>query len=244
MQHPWYATWFNTHFYHDLYQHRDEHEARGFIRELCQRLGVQPGETALDMACGRGRHAKVLSEQGLDVLGVDLSEESISFARQFEHDDLKFSTGNMLETLPFGPFDWVFNLFTSFGYFENDQMHQQAIDKMAEAVVPGGRLVLDYMNSVKIAANLVPANDVQTDLAHYSITRIIDEGTIVKRIRVHKDCEIQHFEERVRAFTPTEMTRFMEHAGLEVLHIKGDYDLSDFEPEQSNRMIIIAKKPA
>ena len=149
----------------------------------------------------------------------------------------------MLETLPFGPFDWVFNLFTSFGYFENDQMHQQAIDKMAEAVVPGGRLVLDYMNSEKIAANLVPANDVQTDLAHYSITRTIEQDTIVKRIRVHKDCEIQHFEERVRAFTPTEMTRFMEHAGLEVLHIKGDYDLSDFEPQQSNRMIIIAKKP-
>ena len=243
MQHPWYTTWFNTSFYHDLYQHRDEYEARHFIRELCKRLGVQPGETALDMACGRGRHAKVLSEQGLNVLGVDLSEESIAYAQQFAHEELQFSKGNMLEPLPLGPFDWVFNLFTSFGYFEDDTLHQEAINNMAKTLRPGGKLVLDYMNSAKIAANLVPSSEVQTELAHYSITRDLEDETIVKRIRVHKDCEIQHFEERVRAFSPEQLSLFMTHAGLELVHIKGDYDLSDFDPEQSNRMILIAQKP-
>ena len=78
MSTPWYATWFNTEFYHDLYRHRDEHETRLFIVELCNKLGVQDGERAMDMACGRGRHAKVLSEQGLHTLGVDLSPENIS----------------------------------------------------------------------------------------------------------------------------------------------------------------------
>ena len=53
MSTPWYATWFNTEFYHDLYRHRDEHEARLFIVELCKKLGVQDGERAMDMACGR-----------------------------------------------------------------------------------------------------------------------------------------------------------------------------------------------
>lgn len=243
MQSPWYATWFNTVFYHDLYQHRDENEARGFIKELCERLEVKEGEYALDMACGRGRHAKVLSEQGLDVLGVDLSPESIDYARQFEHDDLKFSTGNMLEALPFGPFDWVFNLFTSFGYFETDEQHQIAINNMANALAPGGKLVLDYMNSEKIAANLVPSDEVQTDFAHYSISRDLEQGKIIKRIRVHKDCEIQYFEERVRAFTASELEHFMTEAGLEIVRINGDYDLREFEPTESNRLIIIAQKP-
>ncbi|HBB81405.1 MAG TPA: SAM-dependent methyltransferase, partial [Cryomorphaceae bacterium] len=148
------------------------------------------------MACGKGRHAKVLSEQGLITVGIDLSEESIQYARRFEHKDLRFEKGNMLETLSVDSCDWIFNLFTSFGYFENDDMHQSAITNMSNSLRPGGKLVLDYMNSAKIALNLVPENSVQTELAHYSITRILEEDTIVKSIRIVKDCEIFNFEER------------------------------------------------
>ena len=240
---PWYATWFNTEFYHDLYKHRDQYEARGFIEELCTNLNVISGQTALDMACGKGRHAKVLSEQGLKTIGIDLSEESIQYARRFENENLRFEKGNMLEQLSVDSCDWVFNLFTSFGYFENDDMHQSAIRNMSNSLRPGGKLVLDYMNSAKIALNLVAENSVQTELAHYSITRILEEGTIVKRIRISKDCEIFNFEERVKAFSTVELTDFMINAGLEVTGIKGDYNLSDYDPQSSDRMIIIAKKP-
>lgn len=240
---PWYATWFNTEFYHDLYKHRDQYEARGFIEELCTNLNVISGQTALDMACGKGRHAKVLSEQGLKTIGIDLSEESIQYARRFENENLRFEKGNMLEQLSVDSCDWVFNLFTSFGYFENDDMHQSAVRNMSNSLRPGGKLVLDYMNSAKIALNLVAENSVQTELAHYSITRIIEEGTIVKRIRISKDCEIFNFEERVKAFSTVELSDFMINAGLEVTGIKGDYNLSDYDPQSSDRMIIIAKKP-
>ena len=240
---PWYATWFNTEFYHDLYKHRDQYEARGFIEELCTNLNVIPGQTALDIACGKGRHAKVLSEQGLKTIGIDLSEESIQYARRFEHKDLSFEQGNMLEPLSVDYCDWVFNLFTSFGYFENDDMHQSAIRHMSNSIRPGGKLVLDYLNSAKRALNLVAENSVQTELAHYSITRKLEQDTVVKRIRITKDCEIFHFEERVKAFSASELTDFMHNAGLEVTGIKGDYNLSEYEPQSSDRMIIIAKKP-
>ena len=183
MSTPWYATWFNTTFYHDLYQHRDENEARSFIEELCRKLEVKEGETAMDLACGRGRHAKVLSQQGLDTLGVDLSPESISYASQFAHEGLRFKVGNMLEEMAFGPFDWVMNLFTSFGYFENDDLHQLALNQMSRCVKPGGKLVLDFMNSAKIAANLVPENTVHTEMATYRINRKIEAGTIIKSIK-------------------------------------------------------------
>ena len=153
---PWYQTWFNTPYYHDLYQHRDLTEARGFIESLCQNLGVKEGEIAIDMACGRGRHAQVLANQGLETLGIDLSPESIAFANQFAHEGLEFRVGNMLEPLPTPPADWIFNLFTSFGYFEDDTMHAAAITHMAGALKPGGKLVLDYMNAKKIAAQLIP----------------------------------------------------------------------------------------
>ena len=241
---PWYQTWFNTPYYHDLYQHRDLTEARGFIESLCQNLGVKEGEIAIDMACGRGRHAQVLANQGLETLGIDLSPESIAFANQFAHEGLEFRVGNMLEPLQAPPADWIFNLFTSFGYFEDDTMHAAAITHMAGALKLGGKLVLDYMNAKKIATQLVPEDTVQTTLARYKITRQIEGDSIVKSISFEEPgCNILQFEERVRAFELHELKTFMEAAGLRVLDQHGDYDLSPFSPDESDRLIIIAQKP-
>ena len=244
MSQPWYQTWFNTPYYHDLYKHRDLTEAKGFIETLCKQLGVKEGEIAIDLACGRGRHAQILANQGLDTLGIDLSRESISFANQFAHDGLSFRVGNMLEPLEVYNADWVFNLFTSFGYFEDDTMHANAISHMADALKPGGKLVLDYMNSEKIARNLVPVDAVHTELAQYKITRHVENKSIIKRITFEEPgCNILQFEERVRAFRSEDFRKFMQAAGLTVLSQHGDYDLSPFSPVESDRLIIIAEKP-
>ena len=244
MSQPWYQTWFNTPYYHDLYQHRDLNEAKGFIESLCKKLGVKEGELAIDVACGRGRHAQVLASQGLDTIGIDLSPESISFANQFSHEGLEFQVANMLEPLDVPKANWVFNLFTSFGYFEDDAMHAHAILNMAGALKPGGKLVLDYLNAEKIAAQLVPENTIQTELARYQITRRIEDNSIVKRITFEEPgCNILQFEERVRAFELHELKTFMEAAGLNVLDQHGDYDLTPFSPKESDRLIIIAQKP-
>ena len=242
---PWYATWFNTPYYHDLYSHRDHHEARALIQTLCKALNVEPGQRALDIACGRGRHAMVLAESGLNTVGIDLSPESIAVASEMAHDHLSFQVGNMLEPLEVEPVHWVFNLFTSFGYFEDDAMHQRAIAHMANALSPGGKLVLDYMNSEKIAAELVPKDQVKTDLATYEISRRVEDQTIVKSIKLSEDgCSIFNYEERVRAFSSGELCGFMEHAGLCIKSVHGDYELGAFDPEYSDRLIIIAEKSA
>jgi SAM-dependent methyltransferase len=211
---------------------------------MCQKLNVKEGEIAIDVACGRGRHAQVLANQGLDTVGLDLSPESISYANQFAHEGLDFLVGNMLEPFEVPEADWVFNLFTSFGYFENDAMHARAISNMAGALKPGGKLVLDYMNAKKIATQLVPEDTVQTALAQYKITRQIEGDSIVKSISFEEPgCNILQFEERVRAFELHELKTFMEAAGLRVLDQHGDYDLSPFSPDESDRLIIIAQKP-
>jgi SAM-dependent methyltransferase len=150
----------------------------------------------------------------------------------------------MLEPFEVTEADWVFNLFTSFGYFEEDTMHACAIANMAGALKPGGKLVLDYMNAEKIATQLVPEDSVQTKMARYKITRHIESESIVKRISFEEPgCNILQFEERVRAFESHELIHFMETAGLRVLDQHGDYDLSPFSPKESDRLIIIAQKP-
>ena len=43
-------------------------------------------------------------------------------------------------------FDLVFNFFTSFGYFETARENDNALRTLKNALRPGGRLVLDYLN--------------------------------------------------------------------------------------------------
>ena len=122
----WYASWFNTPYYHILYKDRNHREAALFMNQLTEFLSLKPKDTILDLSCGKGRHAKYLYKQGFDVTGVDLSEESIQHAKQYEKPGLHFEVHDMC--LPYSKqFDAVFNLFTSFGYFENEEDNLRTI---------------------------------------------------------------------------------------------------------------------
>ncbi len=60
----WFKDWFNSPYYHLLYSNRDEREAAAFIDKLVDYLRPAPGALMLDVACGRGRHAKYRQTKG------------------------------------------------------------------------------------------------------------------------------------------------------------------------------------
>src|SRR3954465_14122404 len=115
----WFVSWFDSPYYHILYKDRNYREAQIFMDNLTHYLNLPDHAKVLDLACGKGRHAIYLNQLGFDVLGVDLSENSIAIAKNNENDELHFEVHDM--RLPFEQkYDAIFNLFTSFGYFEND----------------------------------------------------------------------------------------------------------------------------
>src|SRR5215217_3506504 len=123
----WYKSWFNSPYYHKLYFERGDGEAQNFIGALMNYFKPAPGSLMLDVACGKGRHSKILAGYGYDVTGFDLSEDSIQYAKQFEQEHLHFYQHDM--RLPFwiNYFDYAFNFFTSFGYFATRREHNNAV---------------------------------------------------------------------------------------------------------------------
>jgi len=56
----WFKTWFDTKYYHSLYEHRDDNEAVYFIERLIEHLNLNRGADVMDLACGKGRHSITL----------------------------------------------------------------------------------------------------------------------------------------------------------------------------------------
>ena len=57
----WFATWFDSPYYHILYKERNYREAQVFMDNLTHYLNLPEGATVLDLACGKGRHAIYLN---------------------------------------------------------------------------------------------------------------------------------------------------------------------------------------
>jgi len=238
----WFANWFDSPYYHTLYKNRDEGEAQVFIDNLVQYLQIPKGSKLIDIACGKGRHAKYFHQKGMDVVGVDLSPNSINIAKKDENKNLQFSVHDMRENYQEETFDIVTNLFTSFGYFEDNKDEQKAINAMASNLKKEGILIIDFMNAKKVITNLVLNEKKTIDGIQFDITRKVKDGYILKDIRITNEKEEQQFQEKVKAITLADYSEFITKAGLKIIDIFGNYKLDDFDEEISDRLILICKK--
>lgn len=236
----WYASWFDTPFYHILYKDRDNTEAESFMQTLTNYLNIPEGGKILDLACGKGRHAIYLNSIGYDVTGVDLSENSIEFAKQFENETLHFDVHDMCKPYK-QQFDAVFNLFTSFGYFDKEEDNLNTIKAIKEDLNAYGFGVIDFMNTEYIIDNLVPEETKTVDGIEFKLKRYVDNGYILKDIDFTHDGVDYSYQERVRAFTLNDFKTLFEQAGVYLLDIFGDYKLHKFDAKASNRLIMIFK---
>jgi len=238
----WFSDWFDSHYYHILYKHRDYKEAEKFIDNINLFLNLKVSDKILDMACGKGRHAIYLNKLGYEVTGLDLSPQSILYAKQMENRRLKFFVHDMREVWQERKFDYVFNLFTSFGYFKTDAEHAQAIQSMAANLKPGGKLLLDFLNTDKVIQNLILKETKSIDGITFHISRNVTDGFITKKI-IFKDLgKSFEFEERVKALWLADFLSFFNDAGLHTEQIFGDYNLTPYVADHSDRMIFLVNR--
>lgn len=238
----WFETWFDSPYYHILYQHRDEDEAERFIDNLLMYLRLPGQARALDVACGKGRHAVYLAQKGLDVTGIDLSWKNIGHAVHFEQENLSFFLHDMRNGFYVNYFDAVFNLFTSFGYFETDKENMKAIHSMSMALKKGGRVVIDFFNAAKISKELRPQEYIVRDGIMFLVEKSFLDNVVLKRIYFQDRGREFEFEERVQPLKLHDFERYFEKNQLKIKDVFGDYRLNPFDEKHSERMIIIGEK--
>ena len=236
----WFASWFDTDYYHILYKDRNDEEAQQFMDNLTHYLNLPEEAKVLDLACGKGRHSIYLNSLGFDVTGADLSENSIAEASKFSNETLRFKEHDMRHSFE-EKYDAIFNLFTSFGYFENDADNLKTLISIKESLTEYGFAVIDFMNVDYVIDNLVPSEIKTVDGIDFHIKRYVKDNHIFKEIDFEDKGEKFHFTEKVQALRLADFEAMMEEAGIYLLDVFGDYKLKTFYKNSSERLIMMFK---
>ncbi|MEC4113582.1 class I SAM-dependent DNA methyltransferase [Myroides pelagicus] len=236
----WYASWFDTEYYHTLYKDRDYEEAQLLIDNLSHYLNLSENAKVLDLACGKGRHSIYLNQLGYNVTGVDLSENSINTAKKYENDTLHFEVHDMREELT-EKYDAILNLFTSFGYFADEADNAKALKAIHNSLNEYGLAVVDFMNVDKVIDNLVAEETKNVDGITFNIKRKYENGFIVKNIQFQADGQQHDYTEKVKALRLEDFEKMMNDNDIYLLDVFGDYKLRKFYKKESDRLIMIFK---
>ena len=136
----WYAQVFNEDYFRTI----PKSAPRQTLREakfIIDRLGVQSGARVLDLCCGYGRHTLELAKRGFDMVGL---KKALADA-QASNQAIKFVHGDMRKLNFKSIFDAVYNVQTSFGYFD-DYSNFKVLQGIYRALKPGGVFLIETVN--------------------------------------------------------------------------------------------------
>lgn len=243
----WYKKWFSGRLYLDLYNKRDNDEARVFVNLIQRELPYAALSKVLDICCGAGRHSIELARRGYDVTGFDLSEYLIEEAKKTFKENpeknlkLKFLNKDMRNFNFRNSFDIAVNIFTSFGYFDNDRENFKVFENCNKSLKRNGWFIFDFINSGYLIKNLVPVSSGKINGKKIVQKRRIENGFVIKDIYINGE-SVPSYNEILRLYSPEDLTDAMDVNGFKLMKIFGDYYGNKFNKSKSSRLIIFAKK--
>lgn len=244
MKEEWFKEWFSSKYYLELYKHRDQREAMDLINLIERNVNLVNGGKVLDVCCGSGRHSIEFAKRGFDVTGFDLSKYLIGQANELKRNlkernlKLKFHIKDMRNFNFNNSFDSVINVFSSFGYFEDDLENFKVFENVYTSLKKKGYFVFDFLNESYLRKNLVKKNVVKVDGQDVLQERKITDGFVTKKIKIGN----KFYSERIRLYTCAEIIEELKKIGFGIINVFGDYYGNKFLKNKSNRFIIIAQK--
>ncbi|MFA5804668.1 MAG: class I SAM-dependent methyltransferase [Melioribacteraceae bacterium] len=241
----WFKDWFSSEEYLNVYQHRDDEDATKLLELILKQTNLTKQNSILDAACGAGRHSIYLASKGFNVFGFDLSKTLLAKAKENARKrsvENKFVCADLRNICFRKNFDLIISLFTSFGYFKNDEENFRFINTAYCLLNENGFYVLDFFNKNHLLANLITENEKLIDGKIIIEKRKVVNNRIIKEIQIKNDLEEQNFIESVRLYSKREIDREFKKIGFTPVSVFGDYDGNNYDEQNSSRLILFFKK--
>lgn len=130
-------------YYDEIYAAIDKDYAAeaNKAHKIIQKYKKANGKSLLDVACGTGLHASLLSKY-YQVEGLDLDPAMLAVAKK-KHPKIPFHQGDIIDFDLGRQFDVIVCLFSSIGYVRTKSRLQKAIKNMGRHLLPGGILLIE-----------------------------------------------------------------------------------------------------
>ena len=238
----WFINWFNSRYYHILYKSRNKNEASDFIKTIISTLSLKSNNSVLDLGCGNGRHSISLSKHFKIVHGIDISSENISLANENKKENLKFFISDMRNFDTNTKYQYIFNLFTSFGYFKKNEDNIKVLKSCHHHLNKNGLLFIDFLNSEQIKKTINGLKETKNISGiRFNIQKEIIDNYVVKNIVVKDAQATYNFQEKVQLFKIEDFKKMFKISGFEIISTYGDYQMNQYNLN-SSRLILCAKK--
>lgn len=239
MARPWYERFFGEDYYRT-----DRHADTTLeVEGLTRLLGPSSSTTVLDLACGYGRHSVALASQSYRVVGLDLSAVLLRHA---------VTTGVRVDlvrgdirALPFKPvFDGVINMFTAFGYFDDESENFRVLREVERVLRPGGRFICQVVNRDVLVREFLPQEIRRADGLLVLEERVFDpiRSQVLTTTTIIDGDKQRRYRSRIRVYTVTELEMLLAAAGLRVQAVYGGLDQRLYNWE-TNQLVLVAEKP-
>jgi SAM-dependent methyltransferase len=209
-------------------------------------LHLRPSCRILDLCCGQGRHAVPLAQAGYRMTGLDRSTYLLSQAQQAAQRadvEVRWVCGDMRHLPWQGEFDACINLFTAFGYFDDEEENLEVLRQVYRVLRPGGDFLLDTANRDYYLLQWWPRAWRRYDRAVILEETDFDPRTcrFTMTFTWMEGGKRESLTHSVRHYTAPELAAMLQRAGFTPTALYGDFGRGEFDL-YSKRLIVIARK--
>lgn len=224
-----------------------EKQTNAQARFIIKLLGLKKGMTFLDCPCGIGRISLPLARHGIKVTGLDITERYLEeFQQKAERRRLKVEIhhADMRDVSFKNRFDAAGNLWTSFGYFEQDSQNFLVIKNLYQALKPGGKFILHVINRDWIIAHYSDSDWMERGGVISFESRKFDYATSINRgvWRFLRNGKLTSYEINLRMYSFHELLAMFRKAGF--VDIQGFGNTEGAPIDRKNMMMwVVGTKP-
>lgn len=211
----------------------------------------------IDVCCGTGRHVLSLSRQGYQADGLDISPVSIFKAKKNAEmlpqnsTAPKFYIADARELPNTHPkltrnYDVAINLFSSFGYYEDEKEQISLLKGVHNVLLPKGRFLLDLPNKNYVLEQFKEQSEFTVDNLAAKVMRSYDasKSRITSKTTITDGRTEETLDVAMNLYNYNDISNLLLHTGFNIEKVARDFNGQKFDPQDSScqRMLILSKK--